>query len=523
MRLSEASVVIRPRTPWEAIDLGMLLAKQHAGLLMLSWAIITLPLFGLLCLLLWDYPSVVVLLFWWLKPAFERLPLYILSNALFGATPSLKQALKAWPGLLKPQLIASLTWRRFSLSRSFALPIQQLEGLSGDARQQRFFNLIDRSSRTDRWLTIVGSHMEYVLYFGLLGLFYLMLPVQFETNWQWEKLFDDSSPEWFWLEHLSNALYVLVLIVWEPIYVACGFTLYLNRRTSLEAWDLELKLRQLGQRLKGVATVLALSLGLLLVQAPAPLMADDSKALLAQDANGPKAPRLLKQELSSEQARQSINQLLNQPPFENKQSVTRWRFVDEPAKSKDEEESDSGADFFNGLLNLHKWLNAINGLTLVLEVLLWSSLFGLIGWLLWRYREWLKTFVGRVQRSTKAERQKPEQLFGLQVSPQSLPDDVLAEVRRLWSEQPREALGLLYRALLSRLLHEQHLPLSSAHTESEVLQLVSTLNQAPLSHFTQQLTHAWQNIAYGHRPPPAELQEPLCQAWQQLDSPGVAP
>jgi hypothetical protein len=28
-------------------------------------------------------------------------------------------------------------------------------------------------------------------------------------------------------------------MVWEPIYVACGFSLYLNRRTVLEAWDIE--------------------------------------------------------------------------------------------------------------------------------------------------------------------------------------------------------------------------------------------------------------------------------------------
>ena len=91
MRLTDASVVIRPRSAWEAVDLGVLLAKQNAGLQMLSWAIVTLPIFALLCLLLWDYPSIAVLIFWWLKPAYERLPLFILSNALFGSTPSLKQ------------------------------------------------------------------------------------------------------------------------------------------------------------------------------------------------------------------------------------------------------------------------------------------------------------------------------------------------------------------------------------------------------------------------------------------------
>ena len=108
MRLTDASVAIRPRSAWEALDLGVLLARRHAGLLMASWALVTLPIFAVLCLLLWESPGWAVLLFWWLKPAYERLPLYILSHALFGDTPSLKQALRALPGLLKPQLLASL-------------------------------------------------------------------------------------------------------------------------------------------------------------------------------------------------------------------------------------------------------------------------------------------------------------------------------------------------------------------------------------------------------------------------------
>ena len=134
MRLSDASVVIRPRTSWEAMDLGVLMAREHRGLLMSSWALITLPVFVLFSVLLWNYPTTALFLFWWLKPAFDRLPLYILSKALFGETPTLKQSLRQWPRLLKGQLLASLTWRRFSLSRSFVMPVVQLEGLEGQAR-----------------------------------------------------------------------------------------------------------------------------------------------------------------------------------------------------------------------------------------------------------------------------------------------------------------------------------------------------------------------------------------------------
>ena len=47
MRLTDASVTIRPRSAWEACDLGVLLARRHAGLLTASWALLTLPVFVL--------------------------------------------------------------------------------------------------------------------------------------------------------------------------------------------------------------------------------------------------------------------------------------------------------------------------------------------------------------------------------------------------------------------------------------------------------------------------------------------
>jgi hypothetical protein len=205
MRLSDATVAIRPRSSWEAMDLGVLMSQQHRRLLMTSWAIVTLPLFAMLTLLLWDSPSLAVLIFWWLKPAYERLPLYILSKALFGETPTLKQALREFPRLLKPQLLASLTWRRLSLSRSFLLPVVQLEGLDGTARQQRLQVLLQRNAGAAQWLTIIGMHLETALWIGLMVLFYMLLPQQIETDWDWQSLILDSDHHWRWLEHLTNA------------------------------------------------------------------------------------------------------------------------------------------------------------------------------------------------------------------------------------------------------------------------------------------------------------------------------
>ncbi len=176
MQLNKAQAVLRSRNPWEAMDLGIVLARRHAGLLMATWAAITVPLFLILTMIFWQQPTVAVLIIWWLKPAFERLPLYILSNALFANTPSFTASIKAWPKLLKPQLLASLTWRRLSMTRSFDLPVQQLEGVAGPERQQRLVTLGRQYTRTPTWLTIIGLHIEMALWLGLIVLLYLLIP-----------------------------------------------------------------------------------------------------------------------------------------------------------------------------------------------------------------------------------------------------------------------------------------------------------------------------------------------------------
>ena len=528
MRLTDASVAIRPRSAWEAVDLGVLLARRHAGLLMASWALVTVPIFAVLCLLLWDYPSVAVFIFWWLKPAYERLPLYILSHALFGDTPTLKQALRAWPRLLKPQLLASLTWRRLSPTRSFDLPVLQLEGLSGSARSQRLVVLGQRDAGGATWLTVVGVHLEVALWLGLITLFYLLLPQQIQLDWDWQSLVNAASGEWRSLEHLSNLLYVLGLVIWEPVYVACGFTLYLNRRTALEAWDIELVFRQLRQRISGVAYALLLGCSLLLMQLPSPAMADETAPPAAastlsscplpdQDPNGPNAERLLKQPLTSAAAQQTITQLLDQPPFENRETVTRWRFGEKTEAEQPTEEDVRGfLDLLEKFFKLGEFWKSIDGVALFFEALLWAAVIGLVGLLLWRYREWLSAFTGRIALPKRRLSSAPTQLFGLEVAPESLPDDIASEAERLWQEQPRAALGLLYRALLSRLLHDYRLPLRSSHTEAEVLQLVQRLDQDELERFSQALTRHWQNLAYGHRLPPETLKRGLCEGWRRL-------
>ncbi|AWY40943.1 DUF4129 domain-containing protein [Pseudomonas putida] len=512
MRLSDASVVIRPRPTWEAMDLGVLLNQRHRRLLMTSWALVTLPVFALLTWLFWESPSWAVIIFWWLKPAFERLPLYILSKALFGETPTLKQALYQWPRLLKPQLLASLTWRRLSLCRSFLLPVIQLEGLGGDARQQRLRVLLQRDANAARWLTVIGAHLETALWIGLTVLFYLLLPQQVAVDWSWQSLIAAANQDWRWLEHLTNAFYVLVLVLWEPIYVACGFSLYLNRRTVLEAWDIELVFRRLRQRLSTTAA------GLLL--AAIVLMPASQHVWAAEPVPSPDSPRLLQQPLTSQASRASIQTLLEQPPFKNLETVTRYRFGDDKATAQSPDDNQTPA-WLKALLELFG-SQRFGSVATVIETFLWGAVILAIGVLIWRYRDWLQTFVSRRPLPRKkAPPAMPQQAFGLDLGRDTLPADIAASAESLWQTRPREALGLLYRALLSHLLNDFNLVLKAADTEGQVLERIRQLQQPALLAFSQDLTMHWQNMAYGHRLPPQDSRQQLCDGWRALFGPGA--
>ncbi|MHC8318105.1 DUF4129 domain-containing protein [Pseudomonas sp. LB3P31] len=513
MRLSDATVVIRPRQTWEAMDLGVVLSQHHRRLLMTSWAIVTLPVFALLSLMLWDSPTLAVFIFWWLKPAFERLPLYILSKALFGETPTLKQALRQWPRLLRPQLLASLTWRRLSLSRSFLMPVMQLEGLDGLAREQRLQVLMQRDANAARWLTVIGVHLESALWIGLMVLFYLLLPQQIEIDWSWQTLLSSTQQEWLWLEHLSNAFYVLVLIMWEPVYVACGFSLYLNRRTLLEAWDIELVFRRLRQRLQGTAGILLLAAFL--------LMPTGQSVWAAEPTTTPDRPRLLDQPLTSQASRDSIKAILDSPPFTNKETVTRYRFGEEQTGpgSADDDPTPAWLKALLKLLDTQRF----GAVATLIEVLLWGAVIGAAGLLIWHYRDWLQAFVSRRPRADRTNhRAFPTQAFGLDLGRDTMPADIAASAELLWQTQPREALGLLYRALLSHLLHDFDMPLKPADTEGQVLQRIEQLNQPALAAFSKNLTTHWQNMAYGHRLPAASVQRQLCDGWRALFGPGAS-
>lgn len=89
MRPEDLQVNLRPRSSWEAMELGTALLRRHAGAVWRPWLLALLPLFAALNALAWalGQPWLAWLLLWWLKPALERIVLYVLSRAVFGQAP----------------------------------------------------------------------------------------------------------------------------------------------------------------------------------------------------------------------------------------------------------------------------------------------------------------------------------------------------------------------------------------------------------------------------------------------------
>jgi len=123
MRPEDLQVALRPRSAWEAMELGLMLVRRHAGALWRPWLLLSLPVFAIVHALGWWLEQVWLagLLMWWLLPLFDRIPLYVLSRAVFGKPPGIGETLRAWPRVGPGFIAAHLLWRRLDPWRALCL------------------------------------------------------------------------------------------------------------------------------------------------------------------------------------------------------------------------------------------------------------------------------------------------------------------------------------------------------------------------------------------------------------------
>jgi len=476
MQLDRISANVRFRTPWEGVDLGFVMARQWFWPLWRLWFVTALPFTALAVLLLHPWPWAVVLAVWWFKPLYEPLLLFWLSRRLFGEELTWRETAGQWRTVLRPRLLANLTLRRLSSNRSFFMPVSHLEGLDGEARRKRL-QVLSINQSTGTWLTVGGIHFEGVLQFSFLLLLLYLIPDQLRPD-DWLQMLTDEEPLFTWL---SNAFSVLAMSVIAPFYVAGGFALYLTRRSALEAWDLELAFRRMAPRFKPARAAAVLLLG----------------CALLLGAGWPAAESWA---LEHAQARQVIGEVLQEEDFGSKRTEKYWHYLGD---TTDDEQGQRTWDT--------SWVRIVAEL---FEYALWIAAAVLLGWLLLyllRLTDWLP------QRRAAHRAAAPSVLFGLPVTPESLPQDVAAAVAALLGEgRIRPALSLLYRATLVRLIHDYHVRIPDSATEGECQRIVGSQRPAAEGEFFARLTRVWVWCAYGHVAPAAQDIAALTATWQQL-------
>ena len=444
------------------------------------------------------------LVFWWLKPLYDRLVLHIISNKLFNNELSSSEALKALPSLIwNTGFFQSLTFRRLSLSRGFNLPIWQLEQLRGSSRssRQRLLHLASHSQAV--WLTIAMVHIEMILVFSLFTLMYLFLPENMARDFL-DGIFDKNIEYKFWIDILNYFFYVVVVTFIHPFYIAGNFALYINRRTQLESWDLELDFRKMGERLKNVMKhtppVFLLFLFVAgLPVAPNTLYAETPKLTPTVDEN----EFLANSRKPANASKQTIKEVMLSKNLNDKKVVKRWVKKKKTRKKR----------FKNNESGFKKFMEPLSKfISFVIEFGLWLLLAIAILLLIYYRDRWLHLFQRRQKRED--DYQSPEVMFGMDVRPESLPEDISTEARKLWQlGKPRAALSLLYRGALVRLINQEKIKLEDSFTEGDVLRVSEKKLETPKQRYLQQLTTQWKLIAYAHRTPNDVDMQQLFDHW----------
>ncbi len=526
MQIDKLQIELRPRSHAQALDLGFALLRSHAGAAYMAFLVLWLPLVVLCMAVTLVFPVLgwtTAILAWWCRPLLERAPLYVLSRQVFGTSVGWQEAVRAWPRQLRGGALMLLTWGRpFAQGRGLMQPVWQLEMARGSvARMRRRVMSATGTGQAAFWFGSVCFMLEVVLQTGVIA-FLGMFASDGEFFNPVDYVFGDAS------ERIAGAFedlvyigaYAIAVAVIAPIYTACCFTLYLNRRASLEAWDLEIALRQIRRpvlaraRAPGATSLSLMLAGALLAgslagapdgRAAEPAAAT-TPAAVATDAelpacDGPKlAQRKRGAAASAQQAkvRQQIDIVYAHKDLRGFECVQAWQ----PKREKKKK------PLFPDLPNLDFVASIFKVLVIALGV-------AVVGFVLYRYRGLLPAFGGAPAPVRATE------VGGLDIRAESLPPDVTTQVRSLWARgERRAALALLYRATLSRLVTDDGLNLRQGDTEGDCLraagaaQLAARLSQARLD-VAAATTALWLNGAYGDRWPDAASVHERCDDWDR--------
>lgn len=511
MRLEQMSVHLRARSAWEAVELGFALVRRHAAAIWKPWLLVTVPVLVLLNALGWaiDMIGLAGLLMWWLKPVFDRIPLFVISRATFGATPGVRETLSAQLHWGWRPLLAYLTWRRFSPARSLFMPIELLEGGQGARLGERRRVLGGAVYGNAALLTFTCLYFQAALTIACVFLILMFVPMDYlpeamRAGWS----LVTEQPPW-WARLGFNVFAWLAMTVIEPFFVGGGFGLYLNRRTQIEAWDVEIAFRKLRARLAASAAPFVLLLSVLGAVLPAARAQERTAPPAApapaskQDAQTPPTLPIVfgGSRVDDAAFRNAVDEAYADPLLNSKRTQVTWE-----KRNKPKPDSNKPADL--------PWLASVGAVfAFIAEWGLWIVVAVLLVALLATVRHWLPWMRGAWGRRKPLPVDVESEALPI---PERLPDNVPAEARRLWVQgKPRHALALLYRASVESMAQRADVALPPGATESECLRASRRLPDAEDRALFARTVRVWQYAAYAGQLPQQDEFETLVSSLQQ--------
>ena len=476
MQLDKLDIKLRERTPWEAVDLGFALLRKYRLAVFLPWLVLFLTVATTcFCLPIDVVTSFFILMIF--TPAIERVCLFVLSRSVFGQKPTFKQSLKAWPSECKAGFFSMNLFWRFFPSRSFMLPVWQLESLKGGQNSKR------RSALSGSMGMVAGAAgFFFCLFESMLILGVIVFIIQFTSESYQMKIFNEISETGSFPEALWSTVYwsyVMVVALIRPFYMACGFTLYLSRRMELEGWDIEVRFRSLVQRLAKTATLFVLIFFTTL----------------------PSFSATLEGETSLTTAKETIAEVMKDDDF-HEMKKERVRKDSKEERRKMEESSTE--------------IPGLGAFAVLIKFVVIGAIVILLGYLLYHFfTNWKNG-----SSVSKVRAKRPQTILGFDLNDETLPDDLIAAVRELWMNGDiRGAFSLLYRGALIQFIDDYEVELRDGFTEGDCLRAIKGQSNAKPASYFEKLTHHWCMLAYAHITPDDDILEEFCQTWPLVFTP----
>ena len=498
MEIERISVVLRLRSARESVDLGVAMLRRHARPIFTAWFIASLPFLAIaIALEQWlGKPWLPLLFLWWLKPLLARIPLYVVSRAVFVEAPDWRDALRSMRTWGLKGLLGWMTIRRLDPRRCVLQPIVYLEGLDRGERARRWRVFGRGVEGPGTGLALTCMIFEWVLALSLLLFLPMFVPAELWESYWFNAGFLRTIPHWLSVPLI--VAYYLGMSVAEPLCTTGGFALYLGRRTELEAWDVDLAFRRLRDRLLATATTAILLIATCFVATTAHA-AETPREVKTDTVSVPLDSAFPMPKQGADERMNGVsNKVLTDPLLGGKTRAWRW-MPKHPADPK----PDARVEKLTAPGGLEGVGTALKGLLLALLV-------AGVAWLAWfALRRWplrpgeaavAHTVVPSAVQETSVEAAVPKG-FGDQV-------------HVLWrSGSRREALALLYRGTVERMATRLDEPVSPDATEADAIAGARRLDDDDAGRRAIRIVRTWQYAAYADRYPSDEEMAVLLGGW----------